>query len=289
MRHPLLVVRHAPPRPPLGRQRMAEGARGHAERREDVFAGQLLVLLPGRLLEDQLHHQEPDVGVAVARPRSALHHHALVGRRGPAGHDIAERRRVRGVEGESLVRPVDPRSMRQQQPQRDGLGRGERARGDLPRLEVGIHVTIEIQHAALDEPQRQDGGQYLGRGRGLEHRLGRHRPRRARLEHAVRLGPGDGVAVDDRHRHARHLVERHPILQAGRLLRRVVLGREEPERRLEVRCDEAALDRPCVGSRGLLRCRRQPRCHGHEDERCHDRLSGSSLHASPPSTAVSQR
>ncbi len=169
----------------------------HAERREDVLAGEDVEGLPGDGLDQLAEDDEPHVAVRVRGPRRAR-----------GGERVDARQSLRPaspVVGEGVVGD-EPAGVEEELFDGDRTLAVRRERGEVPR-----DRRPELQPALLrEEVDARRRGDDLGERRQVEHRVDHHRPL-LRLLAPQAVGPEeDGLApVDDGDHGARHLAARH--------------------------------------------------------------------------------
>ena len=89
------------------------------------------------------------------------------------------------------------------------------APGDLPTLEVVVHVAVEIELAGLHQLHHGYGENRLADGARLENGGGSHGIGAARLAHAEAARPIDAVVMDDGNAHTRCEQVRQALGETG--------------------------------------------------------------------------
>ncbi len=207
---------------PVGRERLLVRAARHADRPQHLLAHHVLERPPVHVGDEQLHDR-----VAAARidPGGARH---------PERHDrirvalpFQHADRARHLLARTVARkPVDrhARGVREQTTQRDLLRRRELVLRYLPARQPLVHVAIEVDPTALDQPQRgQRRDRLRDRGR-LEQCARHHRTLRLGVCVAVPLRPLNAALVQHRDAHAGYVQLAHPLFDRG------VLDRLAPDR-----------------------------------------------------------
>lgn len=207
----MTVTARAGPR----RRRTGDGAR-KAGRRQHLPAHHVDERLSGGVLHQLLHDLVAAAGVTLDGAGHPIDDDRRRIRRRPAREDRLQVRQGVALGIAGIATNGDAGAMREQLPERDRRGGGERIGLQLPGRQRFVHVPIQIQLPLVDQAQGGDRGQQFGERCRLETRRRVHRGRLAVPGAPQAFRPGHAAILDQRDADSGHMVARHPFRQRPR-------------------------------------------------------------------------